>query len=134
MNKFQICHLDITQIKANQTTLTLSSSKPNLKFFIFETKSDQNSLSVKPRKSQEHVELLHYKNHKNTLNHETGCFNPYFVSMADPISKPLIEFLLIASFLLCPHASSDIPFIVAHKKPSLNRFKTGTMYAPILFY
>jgi translocon-associated protein subunit beta len=45
--------------------------------------------------------------------------------MADPISKPLIAFLLIASFLLCSHASSDVPFIVAHKKASLNRLKSG---------
>ncbi|XP_004493007.1 uncharacterized protein [Cicer arietinum] len=45
--------------------------------------------------------------------------------MADPISKPLISFLLIASLLLCSHASSDVPFIVAHKKASLNRLKSG---------
>ncbi|KAI5428037.1 hypothetical protein KIW84_033159, partial [Lathyrus oleraceus] len=47
------------------------------------------------------------------------------VPMADPISKPLIAFLLIASLLLCSQASSDVPFIVAHKKASLNRLKTG---------
>ncbi|KAL5058908.1 hypothetical protein RYX36_030512 [Vicia faba] len=45
--------------------------------------------------------------------------------MADPISKSLIAFLLIASLLLFSHASSDVPFIVAHKKASLNRLKTG---------
>lgn len=45
--------------------------------------------------------------------------------MADPISKFLIAFVLIASLLLCSHASSDVPFIVAHKKASLNRIKSG---------
>ncbi|KAG2405184.1 uncharacterized protein HKW66_Vig0044390 [Vigna angularis] len=45
--------------------------------------------------------------------------------MADPISKTLIAFALLASLLLCSHASSDVPFIVAHKKASLNRLKSG---------
>lgn len=65
--------------------------------------------------------------------------------MADPISKTLIVFALLASLLLSSHASSDVPFIVAHKKASLNRLKSGaervsvtidiynqgTSYAPI---
>lgn len=45
--------------------------------------------------------------------------------MADPIAKVLIAFALLASLLLCSHASSDVPFIVAHKKASLNRLKSG---------
>ncbi|XP_061351010.1 uncharacterized protein LOC133296069 isoform X2 [Gastrolobium bilobum] len=45
--------------------------------------------------------------------------------MADPISKALIAFALVASLLLCSQASSDVPFIVAHKKASLNRLKSG---------
>uniref|UniRef100_A0A0R0FX86 Translocon-associated protein subunit beta n=2 Tax=Glycine max TaxID=3847 RepID=A0A0R0FX86_SOYBN len=45
--------------------------------------------------------------------------------MADPIAKALIAFALLASLLLCSHASSDVPFIVAHKKASLNRLKSG---------
>jgi len=94
------------------------SKSNNTHTFIFKTKSQichipnqigpNLTLSVKPRKSREHVESLCCKNHKNTLGRETGRFNPYSVSMADPISKPLIAFLLIASFLLCSHASSDL--------------------------
>ncbi|TKY63004.1 Translocon-associated protein subunit beta [Spatholobus suberectus] len=45
--------------------------------------------------------------------------------MADPIAKALIAFALLASLLLCSHASSDVPFIVAHKKATLNRLKSG---------
>ncbi|KAH1077153.1 hypothetical protein GLYMA_19G099900v4 [Glycine max] len=45
--------------------------------------------------------------------------------MADPIAKALIAFALLASLLLCLQASSDVPFIVAHKKASLNRLKSG---------
>ncbi|XP_027352267.1 translocon-associated protein subunit beta [Abrus precatorius] len=45
--------------------------------------------------------------------------------MADPIYKALIAFALVASLLLCSHASSDVPFIVAHKKATLNRLKSG---------
>nr|AFK38420.1 unknown [Lotus japonicus] len=47
--------------------------------------------------------------------------------MADPISKALILLSIVASLLLCSHASSssDVPFIVAHKKASLNRLKSG---------
>jgi len=100
LNKSQICHLDITQIEANQTTLT----------FIIKTKSQichipnqigpKLTLSIKPGKSQEHVEPLRCKNHKNMLGHETGHFNSYFESMADPISKPLMDFN--------SHASSDL--------------------------
>lgn len=47
--------------------------------------------------------------------------------MADPVSKSLIAFALIVSFLLCSsHADSDVPFIVAHKKATLNKLKSGT--------
>ncbi|KAE9586556.1 putative immunoglobulin-like protein [Lupinus albus] len=45
--------------------------------------------------------------------------------MADSISKALI---FIMFFLLCSsnsHASSDVPFIVTHKKVNLNRLKSG---------
>ncbi|KAK7311319.1 hypothetical protein RJT34_09374 [Clitoria ternatea] len=45
--------------------------------------------------------------------------------MADPISKALILLALVGSVLLCSHASSDVPFIVAHKKATLNRLKSG---------
>ncbi|KAI4348365.1 hypothetical protein L6164_009097 [Bauhinia variegata] len=46
--------------------------------------------------------------------------------MANPISAALFAFVLIASFLLClSHASSDVPFILAHKKATLNRLKSG---------
>ncbi|CAL0323307.1 unnamed protein product [Lupinus luteus] len=48
--------------------------------------------------------------------------------MADPISKALI--LVFVFFILCffsnSHASSDVPFIVAHKKANLNRLKSGS--------
>ncbi|KAK7290544.1 hypothetical protein RIF29_05044 [Crotalaria pallida] len=49
--------------------------------------------------------------------------------MANPISKALILIALI--FLLCcsnshAAASSDVPFIVAHKKANLNRLKSGS--------
>ncbi|KAK7395967.1 hypothetical protein VNO78_16614 [Psophocarpus tetragonolobus] len=45
--------------------------------------------------------------------------------MADLIAKALIAFALLAPLLLCSHASSDVPFIVANKKASLNRLKSG---------
>ncbi|KAL2320363.1 hypothetical protein Fmac_029332 [Flemingia macrophylla] len=45
--------------------------------------------------------------------------------MADPISKALIAFALVASLFLSSHASTDVPFIVAHKKATLNRIKSG---------
>ncbi|KAI4350459.1 hypothetical protein L6164_004913 [Bauhinia variegata] len=46
--------------------------------------------------------------------------------MANPISTALFAFVLIASFLLCySFDSSDVPFIVAHKKATLNRLKSG---------
>ncbi|KAE9588861.1 hypothetical protein Lalb_Chr22g0360081 [Lupinus albus] len=48
--------------------------------------------------------------------------------MADPISKTLI--LLYVFFILFffsnSHASSDVPFIVAHKKANINKLKTGS--------
>ncbi|KAF7801797.1 translocon-associated protein subunit beta [Senna tora] len=49
--------------------------------------------------------------------------------MADPIFKSLIALALLASVLLCSSsltvATSDVPFILAHKKASLNRLKSG---------
>ncbi|KAK4259429.1 hypothetical protein QN277_005761 [Acacia crassicarpa] len=48
--------------------------------------------------------------------------------MADPIFKSLVAFALFASLLLCSSladASSDVPFILAHKKATLNRLKPG---------
>ncbi|XP_020218477.1 translocon-associated protein subunit beta [Cajanus cajan] len=45
--------------------------------------------------------------------------------MADPILKALIAFALLASLFLSSHASSDVPFIVVHKKATLNRIKSG---------
>ncbi|XP_019437401.1 PREDICTED: translocon-associated protein subunit beta-like [Lupinus angustifolius] len=48
--------------------------------------------------------------------------------MADPISKALI--LVFVFIILCffsnSHASSDVPFIIAHKKANLNRLKSGS--------
>ncbi|KDP41829.1 hypothetical protein JCGZ_26847 [Jatropha curcas] len=45
--------------------------------------------------------------------------------MANPVVKPLIS-LLVALFLISSSlASSDVPFIVAHKKATLNRLKSG---------
>ncbi|XP_019442918.1 PREDICTED: translocon-associated protein subunit beta-like isoform X1 [Lupinus angustifolius] len=48
--------------------------------------------------------------------------------MADFMSKTLIALALIASFLLCSsHAKdSDVPFIVVHKKATINKLKSGT--------
>ncbi|OIW15232.1 hypothetical protein TanjilG_17552 [Lupinus angustifolius] len=49
--------------------------------------------------------------------------------MADPISKPLI-LLSLLFFIQCffsnSHASSDVPFIIVHKKANLNRLKSGS--------
>lgn len=48
------------------------------------------------------------------------------MAMADPIWKALMALALVASLLVCSsHASSDVPFILAHKKASLNRLKSG---------
>ncbi|KAK9925568.1 hypothetical protein M0R45_033889 [Rubus argutus] len=44
--------------------------------------------------------------------------------MAKPISKPLI-LTLLALLFTSALGSSDSPFIVAHKKASLNRLKSG---------
>ncbi|KAK7267231.1 hypothetical protein RIF29_19896 [Crotalaria pallida] len=49
--------------------------------------------------------------------------------MADLASRSLLAFALIASLLLCSSyaaAYSDVPFIVAHKKATLNKLKSGT--------
>ncbi|KAF1879584.1 hypothetical protein Lal_00033241 [Lupinus albus] len=48
--------------------------------------------------------------------------------MADFMSKTLIALAVIAALLLCfSHAKdSDVPFIVAHKKATLNKLKSGT--------
>ncbi|RYR04831.1 hypothetical protein HN51_041377 [Arachis hypogaea] len=46
--------------------------------------------------------------------------------MADPMMKALTAIALIASLLVCSSlASSDVPFIVAHKKATLNRINSG---------
>ena len=46
--------------------------------------------------------------------------------MVDPITKALIALALVASLLVCSsQASSDVPFILAHKKATLNRLKSG---------
>ncbi|XP_028771341.1 translocon-associated protein subunit beta [Neltuma alba] len=48
--------------------------------------------------------------------------------MADLIFKSLVALALFASSLLCSSlagASSDVPFILAHKKATLNRLKSG---------
>ncbi|KAJ7976279.1 putative Translocon-associated protein, beta subunit [Quillaja saponaria] len=46
--------------------------------------------------------------------------------MANPIFKALIITVVTAFFLVfSSHATSDVPFIVAHKKATLNRLKSG---------
>lgn len=45
--------------------------------------------------------------------------------MANPLIKPLIS-VLVAVFLVSSSlATSDVPFLVAHKKATLNRLKSG---------
>lgn len=45
--------------------------------------------------------------------------------MASPISKSLISILIALFLISSSFASSDVPFIVAHKKASLKRLKSG---------
>ncbi|KAL9458037.1 hypothetical protein AB3S75_006981 [Citrus x aurantiifolia] len=45
--------------------------------------------------------------------------------MASPISKSLISVLIALFLISSSFASSDVPFIVAHKKASLKRLKSG---------
>lgn len=45
--------------------------------------------------------------------------------MANPIQAPLIHLLLALLLVSSTIATSDVPFIVAHKKASLTRLKTG---------
>ncbi|XP_038894726.1 translocon-associated protein subunit beta [Benincasa hispida] len=45
--------------------------------------------------------------------------------MANPIQPPLIHLLLALLFVSSTIATSDVPFIVAHKKASLTRLKSG---------
>ncbi|KAL9454458.1 hypothetical protein AB3S75_009951 [Citrus x aurantiifolia] len=45
--------------------------------------------------------------------------------MASPVSKSLISVLIALFLISSSFASSDVPFIVAHKKASLKRLKSG---------
>ncbi|KAJ0113472.1 hypothetical protein Patl1_03109 [Pistacia atlantica] len=45
--------------------------------------------------------------------------------MANPITKSLISALIALFLISSSFASSDVPFIVAHKKATTKRFKSG---------
>ncbi|CAN0924872.1 Translocon-associated protein subunit beta [Linum grandiflorum] len=53
--------------------------------------------------------------------------------MAISVPKPLISLLLALIYVSSALATSDVPFIVAHKKATLNRLKSGAERVSVSF-
>lgn len=67
------------------------------------------------------IKALHRPNRLNTI--PNLCISS--PAMASPIPKSAVSAILILLFMSACLGSSDVPFIVAHKKASLNRLKSG---------
>lgn len=80
----------------------------------------QNIYRGVPRSNTDQVPII--------VSHLSPTLQFQIYQMADPVFKSLVALALLACFLLCSSladASSDVPFILAHKKATLNRLKSG---------